>query len=66
MSLERRGWLAELRGVWGRLQECGQDKVAVQQRVLNSKDGWPGQVVGPGQGQGPWAPGIPQPSPSQS
>lgn len=66
MSLELRGWLVELRGVWGWLQECGQDKVAVQQRVLNSEDGWPGQVMSPGKGQGPSAPGTPQPYPFPS
>ena len=35
-------------GVRVRLRECGQDKVAIQQRVLDGKDGWPGQVTGPG------------------
>lgn len=52
VRLELWRWPAELRGaqvlgVRVRLRERGQDKVAVQQRVLNGKDGWPGQEMGP-------------------
>lgn len=68
VSLELRRWPVDLwgewvLGVWGWIRERGQDKVAIQQRVTDSKDGWPGQVTGPGQGKGPVAPGTPEPSP---
>lgn len=59
--MELRG--AQTLGVRGWLQECGQDKVAIQQRVLDGKDGWPVQMMGPIQGKGPLAPGTPEPFP---
>lgn len=36
-------WGTQVLGVRGRLQECGQDKVGVQQRVRDGEDGWPGR-----------------------
>lgn len=63
VSLKLRCWPLELRGtqilgVRVRLRERGQNKVAIQQSVLDGKDSWPRQGVDPDQVKafGAWLP----------